>query len=245
MLAACTVLQVRSLGTFALRTDAAWHVGGAFKRGRELLQYFVSYPRVAASRETLVEALWPDADGESVAHRLHLAVSGARAALRALLPDVDAIRCSAGSYAWHQAVAIESDVETLLGANRTGSRAAMESAVALYAGEFLAGDNAEWMYPLRLRCSNAYVTMLERLAEAALTERDYPNALEWSLRLVEFDRAHEGATRLVMRALAASGRRGAALAQFNELVRYLRAHLAIEPSSQTVALRNEIVRGER
>jgi DNA-binding SARP family transcriptional activator len=102
------------------------------------------------------------------------------------------------------------------------------SAVALYAGEFLAGDNAEWMYPLRLRCVNAYVTLLERLAEAALGERDHASALEWSVRLVESDRAHEGATRLMMRALAASGRRGA------RAIRRTRAVSARAPRDRTV-----------
>jgi DNA-binding SARP family transcriptional activator len=89
------------------------------------------------------------------------------------------------------------------------------------------------------------VRLLERLAEAAIAERDYDSALEWSLRLAESDRSHEGAARLVMRSLAASGRRGAALEQFDELLRYLRSHLAIEPSAQTIALREEIARGSR
>jgi DNA-binding SARP family transcriptional activator len=245
MLTACAVLQVRCLGTFAFRGDGMWSAGPTFKREREFLQYLVSYPRVPASFGTLAEALWPNQDSDFVGHRLHLAVSGARAALRAVLPNVDAIRCMGGSYAWDPAVVIESDVDQLLRANREATRDAMESAIALYVGEFFAGENAEWMYPLRVRCANAYVTMLERLAEAAIGERDYAGALEWAFRLVESDRAHEGAMRLVMHALAASGRRGAALVQYDALVQYLRRHLAIEPSCQTVALRNEIIRGDR
>jgi DNA-binding SARP family transcriptional activator len=245
MLAASTVLHVRCLGSFALRAEGEWRTREAVGRGRELLQYLVSYPHVQASRETLAEALWPEQDGDRVAHRLHLAVSGARATLRSLLPGVDAIRRTAHAYAWDDSIAIRCDVEELLGASRDGSREAMETAVELYAGEFLAGDNAEWMYPLRVRCSSAYLRLLERLAEGAIAERDYGRALEWSLRLAESDRSHEGAARLVMRALAAGGRRGAALAQFDELLRYLRTHLAIEPSLQTIALREEIVRGAR
>jgi DNA-binding SARP family transcriptional activator len=245
VLTVCTVLHVRCLGTFALRADGEWCTREALGRGREFLQYLVSYPHAQASRETLAEALWPDQDGDRVAHRLHLAVSGARAALRSLLPGIDAIRRTAHSYAWDASMAIESDVERLLSASRSGSRDTMESAAALYAGEFLAGDSAEWMYPLRVRCTSAYVRILEQLAEAAIAERDYHTALEWSLRLAESDRSHEGAARLVMRTLAACGRRGAALAQFDELLRYLRSHLAIEPSAQTLALREEIARGIR
>ena len=245
MLTACNVLQVRCLGTFALRSGGVWSAGPRFKREREFLEYFVSYPRAALSRETLAEVLWPEHDAEGVTHRLHLAVSGARAVLRSVLPDVNAIRFLGGAYSWDQSVVIESDVESLFRANREATREAMEGAVALYRGEFLAGDTAEWIYPLRIRCANAYVGILERLAEEGLQEHDYPRALEWALRLVESDRAHEGATRLVMTALAESGRRGAALAEFDTLASYLYRHLAIEPSTQTVALRDEILRGER
>ncbi|MFN2459495.1 MAG: BTAD domain-containing putative transcriptional regulator [Candidatus Velthaea sp.] len=202
-----------------------------------------SYPRVAASRETLADALWPDVDAEIVGHRLHLAVSGARAALKAAVPDIDPIRCSGGAYAWNPAVAIESDVELLLRANRDATRASMEAALDAYGGEYLAGETAEWIYPLRVRCANAYVTLLERLAREALAEHDYARALDWSLRLVESDRAHEGATRLVMEAFAGSGRRGAAIAEYEALAAYLRRHLALQPSAETAALRDRIARG--
>jgi DNA-binding SARP family transcriptional activator len=67
--------------------------------------------------------------------------------------------------------------------------------------------------------------------------------LEYALRLVEMDRAHEGAARLAMRALVAMGRRGAALAAYEALASYLRHHLMLEPSSQTRALRAAIIAG--
>lgn len=243
MLTIGIVLRARCLGTFALRGSGDWNTESALRRGRGLLQYLVSYPNVQASRETLAEALWPEHDGDGVTHRLHLAVSGVRAALRPLLSGIDAIRCVAGSYTWHPAVTIESDVEQFLRAAREGSLEEIRDAVALYVGEFLAGHNSDWIYPLRARCANAYVTMLERLATTAIAEHDYPRALEWSLRLAESDRSHEGAARMVMQVLAAGGRRGAALAQFEELKRYLRVHLDIVPAPQTEALRAEIIRG--
>ena len=243
MLRAADVLQVRCLGTFAFRAAGTWSAGPPFKRGRELLQYLVSYPRVAASRETLAEAFWPSLDGECVTHRLHLAVSGARAALRAAFPDVEVIQCNGGSYTWHPAVHIESDFESLLSSYRSNEIRALESGVALYTGEYLAGENADWIYPLRARCANAYVTMLERLVELSSERGDRIGALEYAMRLLETDRAHEGATRTAMRLLAATGRRGAALSEYEALARYLRRHLAIEPSEQTTALRDEIIAG--
>jgi DNA-binding SARP family transcriptional activator len=241
MLLAESVLRVRCLGAFSFRAEGAWSCGPAFKRGREFLQYFVSYPRAAASREVLVNVFWPTLDAETAAHRLHLAAAGARAALRAVSPEVDGIRSSGGAYAWDPAIVIESDAVSLLAAGRGNSLEEMERAASLYAGDYLAGDEAEWMYPLRVRCANAYAVILERLAMAAITRKDFAAGLEYALRLLEADRAHEAGTRLAMRTFAAMGRRGAALAVYDALSSYLHHHLALQPSAQTNELRARIV----
>jgi DNA-binding SARP family transcriptional activator len=235
------VLRVRCLGAFSFGAGGTWSNGPAFKRGREFLEYLVSYPRAAASRDVLVNAFWPALDTESALHRLHLAAAGARAALRALSPGIDGIRCSSGAYAWDPAIVIDSDAELLLEASRGTSIVNMERAAAAYAGDFLAGEEAEWMYPLRVRCANAYAVILERLAEDQARRGDWPASLEYALRLVEADRAHEGATRLAMRALTAMGRRGAALAIYDGLAEYLRLHLMLCPSAQTAAFRAAIM----
>jgi DNA-binding SARP family transcriptional activator len=236
-------LRVRCLGTFAYRGDGVWENGPTFKRGRELLQYLATYARAAASSETLVDAFWPDADNDAVRHRLHLAVAGARAALRQIFPTIEAIRCVGGSYGWNPALEIVSDVDQLFAYARAGTTDAMKRGVALYGGEYCSGENAEWMFALRVRAQSAYVTMLERLAEDAVERLDHATALEYALQLAEADRGHEGAARLVMRAFAAVGRRSAALAQYDALRRWLARHLNVEPSRATVALREEIAAG--
>jgi DNA-binding SARP family transcriptional activator len=237
-------LHVRSLGGFWFRTGGEWVAGPAFKRGREFLEYFCAYPRATASRDSLAETFWPSVDAESALHRLHIAACGARSVLRKMFPGIDAIRCTGGAYTWHPDVTLTSDVERFLAYYREGSLEAMSAAIGMYAGEFLAGDDAEWMYPLRVRCSSLYATMLERLAADAMSRGDHIAALDLGLRLVESDRAHEGATRLTMQALAALGRRGAALAEFDELARYLKAHLGIDPAADTLRVRATILAGE-
>jgi DNA-binding SARP family transcriptional activator len=229
------------LGTFLVGGPEGWNAGPAFKRGREFLQYLVSYPRSAAPRETLLNAFWPTLESTTALHRLHLAVAGARAALRALGPALDGIRCAAGAYFWDARVAIDSDATALLEAARSDAIAPMKAAADLYGGEYLAGEDAEWIYPLRLRCANAYAQILERLSEDAFGQADYPEAFDYAVRLVEVDRSHEGATRLVMRSLAAMGRRGAALAAYDALAAYLQHHLALRPCRETVDLRAEIM----
>jgi len=203
----------------------------------------VSYPRAAASRDVLIGIFWPTLDVQTAAHRLHIAVAGARAAIRELCPEVDGLRCAGSAYGWNSVVRIDCDVDHLLAASRSRSLDAMKEAAALYAGEYLAGEDAEWMYPLRLRCANAYATILERLSESAMGREDYLEALDYGLRLLETDRAHEGATELVMRSFAASGRRGAALAAYDALAAYLQHHLALKPCARMNQLRNSIIDG--
>ncbi|HTV91515.1 MAG TPA: bacterial transcriptional activator domain-containing protein [Verrucomicrobiae bacterium] len=244
MLLTGAVLRVRCLGTFTFRSDSVWHMGPAFKRGREFLQYFVSYPRAAASRETLVNAFWPSLDIDTAAHRLHIAAAGARAALRDAAPSVDGIRCVNGAYVWDPSIAIESDADCLLAASRGSSIEAMERAVSLYAGDYLAGEDAEWIYPLRVRCANAYAVILERLAEHAIAGGDWLGGLDYAMRLVEADRSHEGATRLVMRALVATGQRCAALAAYDALAKYLQLHVGLKPTVQTCDLWKSILHGD-
>lgn len=236
------LLRVRCLGAFSFSADEKWTAGPAFKRGREFLQYLISYPRAAASRDTLIATFWPALDSDTAVHRLHLAAAGARAALRALSLEIDGIRCSGRAYAWDPSIPIESDAERLLAASRgTGSIDEQKDAAALYQGEFLAGEDAEWMYPLRVRCANAYAVILERLAKEAFARDAYAETLEHALLLLETDPAHEGATRLAMRSFAAMGRRGAALASFDALATYLQHHLALKPSPRTNEVRASIV----
>jgi DNA-binding SARP family transcriptional activator len=239
---ASATVEVRFFGTFMFRSNGAWTSGPALKRGREFLQYLWCRPHGVAARDALIEALWPEISPESVTHRLHLAVSGARAALRSVIPAADVIRCNGVGYEWNPAIAIASDVDALLAATRHDDDATMERAVELYRGEFLAGESAEWIDPMRVHCTNAYVTILERLAERSFDHDDLPRALDYASLLVRTDRAHEGATRLLMRALSASGRRGAALTEFSMLAVYLQKHLGLEPSAPTRALRDAIIR---
>jgi DNA-binding SARP family transcriptional activator len=239
------VLQARCLGGFAYRGTGNWQSGPTFKRGRELIQYLVSYPRAATSRDTLASIFWPDLEADVAAHRLHLAVTGARLALRQAFPDVEGIRYFGGAYSWNAFLRVESDAQTLLEASKSESIDQLRTAAALYNGEYLAGERAEWMYPLRVRYANAYAVILERLAENAMGCGNHVEAVEYALRLAEVDRAHEGATRLVMRSFVAMGRRGAALDAYDALAAYLHHHLALKPSAETIELREAIVEGRR
>lgn len=64
----------------------------------------------------------------------------------------------------------------------------------------------------------------------------YPEALGYARRLLSLDRLEESAHRLVMRLYALSGQRAAALRQYEDCRRILKAELYAEPEEETLSL---------
>jgi DNA-binding SARP family transcriptional activator len=237
-------LEFRCLGGFSFNGGDRWRAAPARARGGGLLAYLASHSRSAVFRETLSEAFWPELNADQSAHRLHLAVSGARAAVRKALPSINPIVFANDAYAWNPSVDVKCDTDCLERCFNDGSPSALSEGIGVYAGQFLAGDHSDWVLPLRVRYEQMYVTMLEDLARAALLAADYGRATNFALRLVEVDRANERATQLAMLSAAGAGHRWTALAHFDNLERYLRKWLGVEPTSATRLLRGQILKGE-
>jgi DNA-binding SARP family transcriptional activator len=237
-------LEFRCLGGFVFNARGGWRVAPVRARGGELLAYLASHPRSPILRDTLSEALWPALDSEQSTHRLHLAVSGARAAIRADIPNLNPIVFFNDSYAWNSLIDIKSDTDQLEGCFNDGSPSALSEGVEVYTGPFLAGEQADWVLPHRIRYEQMYVTMLEGLARAALRVADYGRATNFALKLIEVDGANERATQLAMLSSARSGHRSAALAEFDNLERYLRKWLGVAPMAGTRRLREQIFDGD-
>src|ERR1700722_5103778 len=210
------------------------------KRGRELLQYLALHTSRGISRDRLIELFWPDLDARAAAHRLHLMASGARRFLKEILGGFDAIRCTREGYAWHPGVTVVSDLTQFIDLYRQGTLAAFKQAVTLFSGELFEGEYRDWLQPERVKYSTIHASMLERLANCALAESDHEAALGYGLDLLAMDRAHEGASRLVMRCFGALGQRARAIAEYEGLRRYLKQHLGIEPMVETLRVLQSI-----
>jgi DNA-binding SARP family transcriptional activator len=191
------------------------------------------YPRRVATPEDLAVAFWPGFEPEDVRHRIHLAASGARVFLRRLLRGVDALHCLNGGYTWSPAIGIDSDVERFIDCSRHGTLDGYRTAVELYKGEFLAGETADWLQPMRVRLATARASALEALAEHAMASGDYARALSFGLELVEAEPGHESGTRLAMRCFLQFGQRTRALEQYARLERYLAEQIGVEPTEET------------
>ncbi|GAC1422921.1 MAG: BTAD domain-containing putative transcriptional regulator [Candidatus Velthaea sp.] len=226
-------MHIRCLGPFSINGINGFQLLPSFKKGRELVEYLAIYSAVFIPRERLLEAFWPGHRGDHLEHRLHLAASGARAMLRSVLNGFDAIACIGGGYGWHESVIIESDLRRFFECARARNVESAREGIELYAGEFLAGERADWISAMRAACASLYFSMLGCLALDAFAADDYQTTLGYTLQVIASDRGHEPAARLSMRCYAALGQRGAARAEYDALAKFLAAELGVLPSLET------------
>ena len=233
MVSLLPTLRVRCLGPFLINGIDGWRALPSFKKGRELVEYLAIHSETFVPRERLLDAFWPASRGDRLAHRLHLAASGARATLRGILGGFDVIVCVGGGYGWRQDVVIESDLQRFFECAKARDVESAREGIKLYTGDLLAGERADWISALRARCASIYILMLGCLALDSFSSGDYQTALGYALQIAEFDRSHEPAARLIMRCYAALGQRGAARAEYDSVAKFLATELGVEPSPET------------
>lgn len=127
----------------------------------------------------------------------------------------------------------------------------LATAVSLYRGEFMAGfslsDAAEFDMWQRFTAESLrarYTQALKQLVAEYEARADYQNAIECARRWINDDPLHEPAHRSLMRLYATTGQRAAAIRQYDSLAAILEDELAVPPDPETIALQEQIARGD-
>lgn len=123
--------------------------------------------------------------------------------------------------------------------------------VALLRGPFLEGFSLpdspgfeEWALLQRERLNHLASLALQRITERLTALGEYEQALAYAWRQVALEPWMEEAHQQVMRLLALSGQRSAALAHMETCRRWLTGELGVEPGGATVHLYQQILNGE-
>ncbi len=249
-------LVIRLLGGFEAVLDGNPLVGFESDKVRALLAYLVMYAGWSQRREKLTGLLWPDSPESSAQACLRNALANLRQAIgdrQAKSPFLCVTRQAitfegAGDY-WLDVA----DFEQAFQNNTTsldGDRLHLEKAISLYRGPLLDGFSVpsitfqEWLLLERERLNRQMVDALCRLTLCYAEEGLLEKALHHAWRQVELEPWEEKGQRLLIGLLAASGRRGEALAQYDHCCQMLRETLDVEPSAETVALHHQILVGE-
>jgi DNA-binding SARP family transcriptional activator len=234
-------LRVRVLGATELAVDGRPLVGLASAKATALLVH-LAVTGTEQSRSALAGLLWSDLPEATARANLRLALTKLRRALPGqLLVTRQTVALDPARPVWVDAV----EVERLAAGQPVGTE--LLAAARLCRGEFLSGFEApgaelfdEWVQGRRAAALSDQLTLLERAVQDARDRGDAAAGVEVARRTLELEPLHEEAHRALMWFLAAAGRRGAALAQFETCRYLLREELGQEPSAATTALRDQI-----
>jgi len=215
------------------------------RKSKALLVYLALSPGMTRSREHLAGALWDRSAEEQARASLRQTLSSLRKALSVTsTPVID----TDAHAVWLDAEAVEVDAicfERLVAERSTKS---LEEAVSIYQGDLLGGFSLreesfeEWIGVERRRFRELAVQAFSDLLSHYARSEDFDRGIRIADRLLALDPLQEWAHCALMRLYWRTGRREAALRQYQECARILNRELGIAPAEETQRLAREIGR---
>ena len=242
------------LGGFTVRLAGRPAQNFRSQKARALLAYLVMEAGRPHERATLAALFWPEMPDALALRNLSQTLIW----LRQVIGDGDPpfLLLNRRQIQWNVAAPVEVDALRFLAlverrqSPAAAASGALQEAVALYGGEFMAGFSLsgcpafdDWLLVQREYLQRLALQAMTRLAGEALAAGDYPTAAGLARRQLALDRWREEAVRQLLRALAGSGRHSEALAEYENARRRLAQELDIQPQAETVQLADDIRRG--
>ncbi|KGQ19672.1 putative transcriptional regulator, winged helix family [Lysobacter dokdonensis DS-58] len=243
--------EVRTLGRFeVLREGQPLAFSRKIpKKTLALLKAIIALGGRSVSEQRLLDALWPDEEGDAGARALDATVLR----LRALLGDPAAIVQKGGRVSldpqrmWVDVFAFD---RSLAAADEAAHRhdgvaeaLPLNRALELYGGAFLLEDEGEaWPVATRERLRGRFIHALARQAERLETAGDDTAAIALYMRGIDADPAIESFYQGLMRCYDRSGRRSEAIAAYQRLRQILSITLGLQPSQSSERLYQQLMR---
>jgi LuxR family maltose regulon positive regulatory protein len=228
---------VEDLGRLEIRVGSSVLAGTDLRRKvLAMLCFLLSRPRYAATRDEVVEALWPDLMPEAAVNSLNQTVYFLR---RVFEPGYKE-EISAG-YVGHASDVIWLDAELIrsrsqvcrdliasMGSHRTPE--AVDELSQLYAGRF-ALDFAyeDWATPFRDSLHISYLQVVEEAVASDMATGHYERGISLAKRALAIDPELESLELYLLRMLRITGAHAAAAEQYGHYAAYLRNELGVEP----------------
>lgn len=249
-------LSISLLGCFDVLLEGKRVTNFEANKARALLAYLVVEANRPHHRASLAALLWPDYPAAKARNNLRQTLYRVRHALA----EVDVvpphlfvtnrdIQFNNASDYWLDADEFRRHTSEFLhrcSQSRIPSDAhlkELEATINLYQGDFLAGlhvANAPqfegWLLSYQESFHHLALEVLTKLAEIFELRQKFAKALHYSKRAIELEPWFETSHRQLIRLLALSGQRHAALRQFEECRRILAQELGVEPTQETTRL---------
>jgi DNA-binding SARP family transcriptional activator/predicted ATPase len=250
-------LRLVLLGKPQILRDGVPVTGFVYNKALALLAYLAVTKR-PHSRESLAGLLWGEMPDAAAKANLRKILSVLR---EIAAPNVEIGRQEVGfnrdSNYWLDTEIFESKPQDPTPTSITPAEMQdrdvklLDDAVQLYKGDFLEGFYVhdapafeEWVLPERERLQRKMQQALYQLAAHYTARGQYARGIDYTSRLLALEPWHEEVHQQMMRLLALSGQRSAALNQFEICRRLLADELGVEPNRDTVELHHRIARGE-
>ncbi len=219
---------------------------------RALLAYLVVEADRPQRRETLVGLLWPDWPERSARARTSATPSTTCAPPSATArPRPPFLLVTPQTIQFNRTSDYSLDTIPLASLPEEATAEQLEEAPTSYRGSFLTGLSLpdanpfeEWALTTREELHRLALETATRLSGYHETRGDYAKALLFARRGLTLDPTWEAGHRAVIRNLALSGERGAALAHYETCCQVLESELGVEPSEETQSLFDILVSGD-
>jgi DNA-binding SARP family transcriptional activator len=242
-------IRVDLLGPLRIHTHGGEVRTGLRRKARELLAFLLLHPD-GATRDTVIEALWPEIGPARGAERAKTAVQNLRHTLRAAagLDGATVIEWTAERWRVNPDL-VECDVwrfQAALAAagsapDDPARTAALDRATAAYRGSLLEGADHDWAEPAREELRRQAADAAGRLAELRERAGDGDGALAALEAAAGWDPYNEQLHQRIMRLQAQLGRPDAVRRTYGRLQTRL-AELDVDPDEVTEQLLGELVR---
>jgi ABC-type oligopeptide transport system substrate-binding subunit/DNA-binding SARP family transcriptional activator len=224
------------LGSFDLCDDHQALVKPPTQKSQSLLAYLILQRTRPQTREHLMNLFW----GEHPDHKARRSLTTALWHLRNCLPGDNFIISDYSTVHINPQAIIWVDVDEFIRLIHSDKPEHIAAALDLYRGTLLDGFYDDWVMNERYSLETDYEEALARLMFMQQDARQYRQALQTALRLVNHDPLREDAHRTAIRAYYQLGQPQSARNQYQRLCQVLKHELGVEPSSETSALFQEI-----
>jgi predicted ATPase/DNA-binding SARP family transcriptional activator len=236
-----TTVELRLFGDLSIQQDSVPLLALKSKKGQALLCY-LAVTGQTYTRSTLAGLFWPEMPETNALLNLRKALHLHKQHLAPfLLISRHTIAFNRAAPAWLDVTEFEA---TTAG---QPDMTHLQAAVDLYRGDFLhdfylpdCAAFEEWAAARRAKYQRLALAALTRLTDHYLSQAAYEAAEQYARRQLELDSLRESAHRQLMAVLARSGRRSAALVQYEACCRILAEALDVAPDPATVTLAEQI-----
>ncbi len=235
------MVTIRLFGHARYEVDGVIAPFKAPPRAIAMLAYLIVHQAMPVTRNYLAELLWPDDEIEIARGKLRRHVHVVVQSLPHAAKSPPYVLTTMQTVRWNPAADAVVDVLAFSAALRAGR---CDEATRWYSGNFLESFFDDWVIAERERLRAAQLDALGALIQRLRGENDVTGALSCVDRMLELDPWREDAVRLQMALRVKLGDRGGAAAVFRAFVERLNAELDVDPTPETRAVYDALLRGE-